>query len=165
MILRSHSCVDFFGLVRRAAMPGRIRSFHGVDRAFLAQMALRGPLIQLAEPLVQMREHPGRYTRRCGTATARLAWHDTSRAGRLNFPTWRLFAEYLRMVKRESLPRRQRAECHRVLAEWWFRNWNVVRLGVDLLAVLSPGAVGFAEALKARAFRPAAGHYFGGLWG
>jgi glycosyltransferase involved in cell wall biosynthesis len=165
MILRSHSCVDFFGLIRRAAMPGPIRSFHGVDRAFLAQMALRGPLIQLPEPLVQMREHPGRYTRRCRTASARLAWHDTSCAGRLHFPTWRLFAEYLHMVRSESLPRRQRAECYRVLAEWWFRNWNAVRLGVDLIAVLVPGAVGFAEALKVRAFGPAAGHYIDGLWG
>ena len=65
MALRSHSCVDFFGMIRREAMVGSLlhASFHGADRVFLAQMALRGRLLQLPEPLVQMREHRERYTR------------------------------------------------------------------------------------------------------
>ncbi len=44
MVLCSHSCVDFFGVMRREAMPATLPAFHGMDRAFLAHMALRGRL-------------------------------------------------------------------------------------------------------------------------
>jgi hypothetical protein len=159
IISRSHSCVDVFGLVRRDAMPGPLPSFHGADRAFLAHMALRGRLIQLPDPLVQQREHPHRYTRQQTTATGRLAWHDTSRVRRLNFPTLRLYAEYARMVRSEPLSPNQRAKCYGALVQWWFRNWNGARLGVDLLSAFSPGMVGFAESLKTRLFGAAPGHY------
>ncbi|MFO1075558.1 MAG: hypothetical protein U1E17_23230 [Geminicoccaceae bacterium] len=92
-----------FRLVRRSALEAcsSRMSFHGADRAFLAQMALRGRLIQLKEPLVQMREHGARYTRRawtrrragCGTTAAargklaadarfhRAYWRPSSRSG------------------------------------------------------------------------------------
>ena len=70
MVLRSHSCVDMFGMIRRSAMEGSLlhATFHGADRAFLAQMALRGRLLQLPEHLVQMREHRNRYTRQQASA-------------------------------------------------------------------------------------------------
>ena len=44
MVLRSHSCVDMFGLTRRTALESSllISSFHGADRALLAQLALHG---------------------------------------------------------------------------------------------------------------------------
>ncbi len=159
MILCSHSCVDFFGLIRRAAIPGELAAFHGADRAFLAHLALRGRLVELPEPLVEMREHRGRYTRSCATASARLTWHDTSLRGRLNFPTWRLFAAYLRMVRSERLSPRQRALCWGALGRWWIRNWNAVRTAVDLIEAFAPGAVVLAEQMKARLFGLAPGHF------
>jgi glycosyltransferase involved in cell wall biosynthesis len=159
MVLCSHSCVDFFGLIRRAAIPGEVEAFHGTDRAFLAQLALRGPLLHLPEPLVEMREHRGRYTRGCATGSARLVWHDTSLRGRLSFPTWRLFAEYLRMVRSEPLPPGQRAICGAVLAQWWVCNWNAARAGVDLIEPWAPGAVVLAEQMKVRLFGLAPGHF------
>ena len=60
MILRSHSCVDFFGVQRRGAMINSLLHghFHGADRAYLAQMSLRGRFVQLREPLLRMRETP-----------------------------------------------------------------------------------------------------------
>ncbi len=161
MILRSHSCVDFFGLVRRSAMENSLLHgpFHGADRAFLAQMALRGRLIQLDQPLVQMREHENRYTRRHASLVERMRWHDASRASRLVFPTWRLYAEYVKMVRQEPLPVGERLRCWSVLARWWFVNWNAVRAGVDIAAVVAPGLVGFAERVKTRVFGAAPGHF------
>lgn len=161
MILRSHSCVDFFGLIRRESMLGSLLhgTFPNADRAFIAQMALRGRLMQLPEPLVQMREHRDRYARRQMTATGRLAWHDPAHAAWLSFPTCRLFGEYLRLVRNEALPPGERARCYAVLAQWWFRNWNLMRAGVDIIAVCAPRTVGFAEELKARLFGAAPGHY------
>jgi len=161
LVLHSHSCVDFFGLIRREAMAGSLLhgSFHGADRAFIAQMALRGRLVQLTDPLVEMREHPLRYTRRQSRSSERRAWHDASHRDRITFPVWRLYAEYLKMVRIAPLSAADRLRCYGVLAQWWVHNWNALRAAVDLLAVLAPGAPGFAESLKARVFGAAPGHF------
>ena len=160
MVLRSHSCVDFFGLIRREALQSSLLhgSFHGADRALLAQLAIRGRLIQLPAPLVEMREHPNRYTRSQGRSPGRAAWHDASKRGKISFPTWRLYAEYLKMVRRERMLPNERARCYAVLARWWAYNWNVARAGVDVLAVVAPGVPGAAERLKTRLFGAAPGH-------
>ena len=39
--------------------------------------------------------------------------------------------------------------CHAVLVAWLGRNWNVVRLPVDLIAALFPDAVGHAGEVTA----------------
>jgi glycosyltransferase involved in cell wall biosynthesis len=160
MVLHSHSCVDFFGLARREAMLGSLLHgpFHGADRAFLAQMALRGRLAQIKEPLVQMREHPNRYTRRHVRVADRARWHNAS-ASRLSFPTWRLHREYLRLVTGESLGPVERLGALVVLVLWWGCNWNAVRAAVDVGDALIPGLAGSAERLKVRLFGPAPGHF------
>ena len=50
MVLRSHSCVDFFGLIRRETLQDSLLhgSFHGADRALLAQLAVRRPITRAA---------------------------------------------------------------------------------------------------------------------
>ncbi len=160
MILRSHSCVDFFGLIRRKTLETSLLhgSFHGADRALLAQLAIRGRLIQLPAPLVEMREHPNRYTRQNVRSADRAAWHDASKRGKVSFPTWRLYAEYLKLVRNERMLPRERARCYGALARWWMVNWNVARAVVDVLGVVAPGVPGAAERLKIRLFGAAPGH-------
>jgi glycosyltransferase involved in cell wall biosynthesis len=161
MVLRSHTCADFFGLIRRQAMRGSLLhgSFHGADRAFLAQLALRGRMVQLPAPLLAVREHPHRYTRAQRRSADRAAWHDTARNGhQVSFPTWRLYGEYLHMVRREALTPEERSRCLAVLARWWAYNWNAARAAVDLLAVAAPSAPALAERLKIRLFGAAPGH-------
>jgi glycosyltransferase involved in cell wall biosynthesis len=160
MVLRSHSCVDFFGLIRRDALRGSLLhgSFHGADRALLAQLAIRGRLIQLPAPLVEMREHPDRYTRSNVRSADRAAWHDAAKRGKISFPTWRLYAEYLKMVRKERMLPNQRAGCYGALARWWFVNWNMTRAGVDVLAVVAPSLPIAAERVKIRFFGAAPGH-------
>lgn len=161
MIVQSHSCVDFFATFRRSAWAGeRLLSFHGEDRVFLAAMALKGPMLQLPEPLVQMREHEDRYTRRVRDAKERLAWHDTSRSGGVTLPTFRLFAEYRKLVAAVDLEPSERMACRAVLAQWWFRNWNLPRAAVDVAALASPRIVALAEDVKNRLFGRGAGHTF-----
>jgi glycosyltransferase involved in cell wall biosynthesis len=160
MVLRSHSCVDFFGLIRRETLLTSLLhgSFHGADRALLAQLAIRGRLIQLPAPLVEMREHPNRYTRTNVRSGDRAAWHDASKRGKLSFPTWRLYAEYLQMVRKERMLPNERAGCYGALARWWTVNWNIARAGVDVLAVVAPSVPIAAERLKIRLFGAAPGH-------
>lgn len=160
MVLRSHSCVDFFGLIRRQTLRDSLLhgSFHGADRALLAQLSLRGRMIQLPAPLLALREHPNRYTRAQRRACDRAAWHDSARGGRASFPTWRLYGEYLKMVRRETLTPEERSRCYGVLARWWAYNWNTARAVVDLLALAVPSAPARAERLKTRFFGAAPGH-------
>lgn len=159
MVLRSHTCVDFFGLIRRQALCGSLLhgTFHGADRALLAQLSLRGRLVQLPAPLLAIREHPNRYTRAQRRSIDRAAWHD-ARSGQVSFPAWRLYREYLNMVWREDLTPEERTRCYGVLARWWTCNWNAARAVVDLLAVAAPSAPGVAERLKVRLFGAAPGH-------
>jgi glycosyltransferase involved in cell wall biosynthesis len=161
MVLRSHSCTDFFGMIRRRAMVGSMLhgSFHGADRAFLAQLALRGRLLQVHSPLVQMREHPNRYTRQQTSARARHVWHDTRAPDSRNLPTATLFRAYWRLVDSEALRASKRRQCRRTLLRWWLTNWNLLRLAVDLVAVPFPRAVSVAERAKAAVFGVAPGHF------
>jgi glycosyltransferase involved in cell wall biosynthesis len=160
MVLRSHTCVDFFGLIRREALRGSLLhgNFHGADRALLAQLALRGRMVQLPAPLLAIREHPNRYTRAQRRSIDRAAWHDRAHGGQVSFPTWRLYGEYLNMVRREALTPAERSRCYGVLARWWACNWNTARAVVDILAVAVPSAPGRAEGLKVRLFGAAPGH-------
>ena len=111
MVLRSHTCVDFFGLIRREALHDSLLhgSFHGADRALLAQLALRGRMVQLPAPLLAVREHPNRYTRAQQRSSDRASWHDSAHGGQASFPTWRLYGEYLKLVRREALTPTERS--------------------------------------------------------
>jgi glycosyltransferase involved in cell wall biosynthesis len=160
MVLRSHTCVDFFGLIRRQALQDSLLhgSFHGADRALLAQLALRGRMIQLPAPLLAIREHPNRYTRLQQRSADRASWHDSAQGGKASFPTWRLYGEYLKLVRREPLTPTERSRCYAVLAKWWGYNWNAARAAVDIVAVAAPNAPAQAERLKIRLFGAAPGH-------
>jgi hypothetical protein len=62
-------------------------------------------------------------------------------------------------VRAERLPLSQRLRCYGALARWWLTNWNVVRAGVDLLAVFAPEAPLVAKRIKTRVFGAAPGHF------
>lgn len=160
-VLQPHTGVDVFGLMRRTALLGSVLhpSFHGADRALLAQLALRGPMLQLAEPLHQIREHAGRYTRRATSARLRAAWHDVGRRPGARAPILQLYATYASMVRHETLSPAARRQAWLVLLRWWLVNWNSARVMVDLGALALPGLVGFAERLKTRLAGAAPGHF------
>jgi glycosyltransferase involved in cell wall biosynthesis len=154
MILPSHTCVDFFGLIRRQAMLGSLlhQAFSSADKAFLAQMSLRGRLLQLDEPLVQIREHPNRYTRQTKSARAKRAWHDSTSKGAVHLPTWTLYRTYRRLVATEDLNPRDRVECQQVLRRFWYGSWNSARLAADILSIPFPQAIDAAFKMKYRLF-------------
>ena len=161
MILMSHSCVDFFGVCRRSALVDSLLHgpFHGADRAFLAQMALRGRLLQIKTPLVEMREHEQRYTRSQHAPTARAVWHDPTKGRKSSLPTWRLYREYLELVRTEKLSPSERTACRLALVRWWIVNWNSIRASVDIGALAWPELPRHAEAVKIRLFGKAPGHF------
>jgi glycosyltransferase involved in cell wall biosynthesis len=64
VILRPHPAYEIMGVFRRDALLDSmlLESFHGADRALLAEVSLRGRMLRVAEPLLRVREHKGRYT-------------------------------------------------------------------------------------------------------
>lgn len=160
-ILQPHTGSDIFGLMRRTALEGSVLhpSFHGADRALLAQLALRGRMLQLPEHLQQIREHGGRYTRQAQNARLRAAWHDASRRKARQAPILQLYSTYAAVVRDAALSPVERRRCRVALARWWLVNWNAARVAVDLAALAFPGVVGLAERLKVRIAGRSVGHF------
>lgn len=160
-VLQAHTGVDIFGLIRRSALVGSLlhARFHGADRALLAQLALRGPMLQLDAPLHQVREHADRYTRQASSARLRAIWHDVANRPRTTVPILQLHAAYRTMVAQEPLTPAERRRARLTLLRWWLVNWNFARVLVDLLGLALPGVVGFSERLKTRLVGAAPGHF------
>ncbi|HMB77448.1 MAG TPA: glycosyltransferase family 2 protein [Kiloniellaceae bacterium] len=154
MILDSHTCIDFFGLLRHSATENSIlhQAYSGADKAFLAQMALRGRLLQIEPAQVQMREHPQRYTRVTATARMKLAWHDSNLEHKRDIPILTLYRACRDLVESEALSDADRTACRRVLRQFWTGSWNGARLVTDVLSVPFPGLVSKAFDLKFRLF-------------
>jgi glycosyltransferase involved in cell wall biosynthesis len=154
MILKSHVCIDFFGMVRRKAMERSLlhQAFSGADKAFLAQMALRGRMLQIEPVQVQMREHPQRYTRMTKSARMKLTWHDSKMAGKKDVPILTLYRTYKGLIAGEELTDKQRHDCRKVLRQFWIKGWNSGRLVADVLSIPFPNMVNTAFNIKYRLF-------------
>jgi glycosyltransferase involved in cell wall biosynthesis len=159
LVLRPHDCQAMMGLFRREILARSmlLPSFHGADRAMLAQIALFGRYLQVPGALIQVRDHSERYSRSRTRPQDRAAWHDTSSRSRLNFPVWRTYRTYWQSIADAPLPYRVKVRARLKLFEWWFCNYNLARIGVDLAGSLFPGLVGPAQRFKQRVFSPEPG--------
>ena len=65
LVLRPHDCQAMMGVFRREVLERSmlLPSFHGADRAMLAQLALLGRYIHVPGALIQVRDHGDRYSR------------------------------------------------------------------------------------------------------
>jgi glycosyltransferase involved in cell wall biosynthesis len=159
LALRPHDCYAQMGLLRRSlveqALP--MAGFHGADRALLARIALAGRYVAVPEALLQVRDHPGRYSRAQKSVRDRAAWYDARNTGRLSFPVWRLYGTYWKAVGGADLPAATRLRTAISLLKWWFVNFNAIRMAVDVAGGFAPGIVDAAERVKQSVFSPAPG--------
>jgi glycosyltransferase involved in cell wall biosynthesis len=157
--LNAHNCYEVMGLYRRSTLETSmlLKSFHGADRALIAQLTLRGPFLHVSEPLLRVRDHKDRYTRARVRPKERAVWHDAKLKGKHSFPTWHLYGEYWRMVLKARLRLTERIAAIVALLAWWFVNWNAARAAVDVIATIAPEMVGWAQRVKQRLFSPAPG--------
>jgi glycosyltransferase involved in cell wall biosynthesis len=155
MILAYHNCEDFFGLFRREAMIGS--QLHGTytlsDRVYLAEMALRGRIVTVPEPLFLHREHAERFTRavlsKRETATS---WQDATKRPRRRLYIWSLYWHYWQIVIKTVHDRRDRWACYRQLLIWWFVNYNARDIVKDLLWMINPSLLLAARKIKRALF-------------
>lgn len=159
LALLPHQCLDLDGLARSdaLALTAGLPSYPACDRALLAEIGLQGRILRVPEPLLMAREHPDRFRRAVSRPEDCIAFYDTSNTGVKMVPTWRLYADYWRMVRRHVPNGRDRLGCYGHLFRWWFVNWNSARLAVDLLALVAPGILGWSEKFKQKMISPEPG--------
>lgn len=159
MILHRHQCEPFFGLFLREALVGSglHGSFRGSDRVLLAEMALRGPCVAVAEPLFLHRDHKDRYTRTIllGDRTKAEGWLDTSRTASRHACSMRhlvKYGRYWRLVGKTVPDRGERRACYAQLLRWWFTDYNFRDAVGNLLAAIHPQLLAVARGVKRTLF-------------
>lgn len=90
------------------------------DLPLLAELSLYGRFYEIPQFLFFMRDHSQRSTRAydCRQPHKAIVWYDPKMAGKLIFPSWRLFAEYMAGIYRAPLSWRDRLPCYSELAKW-----------------------------------------------
>ena len=123
------ACLMLFGVLRLDVL--RRTQLHGAypasDVVLLAELALRGELHEIDEPLFLWRDHPGRPTRVCTSDAELAAMYAPENAGRPQFRHLTLFAHYLRTIARVPLPPEQRLRCAGVMAHWFVRKLPTIQ--------------------------------------
>lgn len=151
IVLRPHWNFEIMGLMRRSALD-RTRlhqDYFGSDRALIAQLALLGRFVRIEEPLFINRDHPDRVMRRFSFAD-RLWFHDPARSGRRVLPQLALYRDYWRSIGEAELVAGERLRCYAALLKWWLVNWNLARVGIDLVAAMAPRVSELAFRARAR---------------
>jgi glycosyltransferase involved in cell wall biosynthesis len=120
-ILRDRYAHPFFGVMRTAVVRELDlgRPCLAWDKVLLAELALRGRLRVLDDPLLLHREHPNRSMRVHGhRAASRLASFDPARANRVPLPLlWQALASY-QGLRRAPLPAATRWRCAAMIPVW-----------------------------------------------
>ncbi|HEV7265014.1 MAG TPA: glycosyltransferase family 2 protein [Falsiroseomonas sp.] len=149
-----HQCEDFFGLFRREALVGSglHGTYSGSDRVLLAEMALRGPWVAVAEPVFLHREHPHRYTRALLLKDRREAalWQDATVANRSTSTLfhWQVWRQYWHAVARSVPDRALRRSCHAELMRWWITGGHAGEVARDVAQAASPRLFQAMRSLK-----------------
>lgn len=120
LLLRTHWCYEIFGIFRRPVLAGSPLhgSYYGSDKVLLAHVAMRGRMVTLGgEPMYYRRDHEGNSTS-LRTHTERAEWMDTSLAGKLARPHFKLLRGYAAAIVSADVPVSHKAACWRVLAGW-----------------------------------------------
>lgn len=138
MVCEMHNCVAFFGVMRRKELESTIlhAAHEDGDRHLLAQLALRGTLVEVPEYLFKRRDHPGAYTSAVPRGQ-RIQWWDTSKAGKVTFPEWNSLRIYRRLIRQSDLADGEKWACRLQLVRslfgprWYRQRWvKLLRDGV-----------------------------------
>jgi hypothetical protein len=129
-----------WGLMRtsvvRPLMP--FGDFIGADECFLARLALRGTFVEVPEPLLLLRWHPGSYGCTVGDAirgggregTPHAEWYNPRHRDKRVFPYWRRLGEHARSVMTSRTGPPEKARMLLVLVR--VASWNRAALKAEL---------------------------------
>lgn len=106
-------CHPVFGLIRSAVLRKTllIGNFPRSDRNLIGELALYGQIYEIPDCLFLRRLHPLISTTVNETEQALAEWYDPKMKGKLVFPRWRRFNEYLRAIRRAPLSCSEKSRC------------------------------------------------------
>ncbi|MCB9134318.1 MAG: glycosyltransferase [Anaerolineales bacterium] len=119
---RGHSCEETYGLMRSDIYrKTRLQlNYTDSDRTLLCELALYGRFHMIPEVLFYKRYHPGNYYL---DWRSRMVWFTPSNMGKIVFPNWMQFKDYLDTVGRVPLNTKDKLLCYGVIwGPWLFRS-------------------------------------------
>jgi len=120
LILRDYTCEETFGIIRSNILRKTplIGNYSDSDRVLLSELSLYGRFYEVPEGLFFHRIHEGMSTKQHDTRHKRMGWFDPVLADRVVFPYVRQFIEYVFVIRRSRLPRRERLLCYGEMSAW-----------------------------------------------
>lgn len=112
-----YACEPTYGLMRREIL-GKTRlaqDFTGSDRVLLCELCFHGPFYEIPQPLFYKRFHPKNVYL---DWRARMAWFNPDEKGKITFPSWLQFFNYLTAIARGPLSMLDRFRCYLVMSKW-----------------------------------------------
>lgn len=96
-----------------------IGSYEGSDMTLAAELALRGQFCEIPELLFFQRDHPENSTVGNESRPDKIAvWFDPKNKGKIVFPRWRWFFEYIRSINRVEMSAKEKALCYIQMGNW-----------------------------------------------
>jgi glycosyltransferase involved in cell wall biosynthesis len=114
---RDHKCEATYGLIRADVLRKTClqKNYTDSDRTLLCELSLYGCFFEIQEPLFYKRYHPKNiYV----DMRARMAWFDPALRGKIVFPFWMQFFDYLTVINRVPLAWSEKARCYTFMLRW-----------------------------------------------
>ncbi len=119
-------CHPIFGIMRVAQVRNReiLPRFIASDMVLLAELALRGKIVEVPEFLFKLRWHEGASTVAQKSHDLRALWFDPRLAGSVSIPAtrFRWLYEYLKMSATVPMTAYGRLRCFQQMPRWIYRN-------------------------------------------
>jgi glycosyltransferase involved in cell wall biosynthesis len=139
--------LPIFGVVRSQVLRATAlqRALPGSDFALIAEIALHGRLVEIAEPLFLQREHPERAGHRLARDPygAAAFWNGPG-ATSTPYPHWRLLRRHVDSIRRAHLRHAEARACRWAAWQWaWrerqslWRDWLIARPDSSRVAPLA----------------------------
>jgi len=116
------ACNPILGLIRAHVLNKTplLGNYHAHDLPLLAELNLYGKFYEIPKFLFFIRDHPQRsmYTYDYRRPHKAVGWYGSKIAGKLVFPSWRLFAEYMASLHRVPLSWHERIPCYVEMSKW-----------------------------------------------
>lgn len=120
VVRNSGYCNLLFGVVRRDVLAQT--QLHGPypasDNVLVAELALRGELHDVPEPLFYWRDHRHKPQRVFPTDAELAVFYDPRNAGTVRMRHWTLLRNYIRTVARVPLPMGEKLRCAVTVCKW-----------------------------------------------
>ena len=135
-LLQTIWCLEAYGLMRTSVLKttGKLRGYCSSEKVFIAEMALRGKLIEVPEVLFYVRRHLQQYTMLANSSAQRRSIAPGKRALRLPIPRqFRSTLGYLGLLPRAPIGLLERLQCFGVWVRYIMQVSKWKRIFVNTL--------------------------------